>query len=48
MQNVKQVSKLSLGWENIVLLEGAQASPTRPSDKGNTKMKMIEWQEVVV
>jgi hypothetical protein len=31
----------------IILLEGSQASPTHPSDKGSMEVKTLEWLEVV-
>jgi hypothetical protein len=31
----------------VILLEGSQASPARPSDKESMKVKMLEWLEVV-
>jgi hypothetical protein len=48
---MKQLSKLwthFIGEENIILLEGSQASPTRPSDKSSMKVETIKWQEMVV
>jgi hypothetical protein len=35
------------GRKSIVLLEGSQASLARPSDKGNIKVKTLEWLEAV-
>jgi hypothetical protein len=35
------------GWESIVLLEGSQASPPRPSDKDSVKVKTLESLDVV-
>jgi hypothetical protein len=33
--------------EEFTLLEGSQASPARPSDMGNMKVKTLEWLKVV-
>jgi hypothetical protein len=33
------------GGESIVLLEGSQASPVRPSDNGAVEVKTLEWLE---
>jgi hypothetical protein len=35
------------GDESIILLEGSQASPSRPSDKGTVKVKALEWLQAV-
>jgi hypothetical protein len=35
------------GRKNINLLEGSQASPVLPSDKGSMKLKTLEWMEIV-
>jgi hypothetical protein len=32
--------------KSITLLKGSQATPARPSDTNNVKVKMLEWQEV--
>jgi hypothetical protein len=31
--------------KSIVSLEGSQASPVRPSDKGSVEVKTLEWIE---
>jgi hypothetical protein len=31
----------------IILVEGSQASPTRPSDKNRLKVKTLEWLEAL-
>jgi hypothetical protein len=36
-----------VGCENIILLEGSQAPPTRPSKKGNVKVNVLSWLEAV-
>jgi hypothetical protein len=35
------------GGENIVSLEGSQASVAGPFDKSRVKLKMLEWLEAV-
>jgi hypothetical protein len=35
------------GEKKIVLLEGFQASPARPSDKDSMKVKTLEWLKIV-
>jgi hypothetical protein len=32
-----------LEGKSIVLLEGSQVSPSRPSDKSREKLKKLEW-----
>jgi hypothetical protein len=35
------------GWrKSTIFLEGSQALSARPSDKCNTKIKTLRWQEV--
>jgi hypothetical protein len=36
------------GTKGIILLEGSQASPVRPSDKGSMKVEKLEWLQPVV
>jgi hypothetical protein len=36
-----------VGKRNITLLQGSQASPSSPSDKGSMEVKMLGWLEAV-
>jgi hypothetical protein len=36
-----------LEGKSIILLEGSQASPNHPSDKGSVQVKTLEWLDVV-
>jgi hypothetical protein len=33
--------------KRTIMLEGSQALPTRPSDKGAMKLKALKWPEIV-
>jgi hypothetical protein len=34
------------GRKSVISLEGSQASPARPADKGTVKVKTLGWSEV--
>jgi hypothetical protein len=35
------------GWRKIILLDGFQALPARPSNKGRMKVKTLGWYEII-
>ena len=50
MEEAKDIIFMVAGkWRrrSITLLEDSQASPFRPSDRSVTKMKTLEWRELV-
>lgn len=51
MGEVKDITFMVGGkWrrQSLTLLEDSLASPFRPSDRSGTKMKTLEWREIVV